>query len=218
VGKHAAPSRSRSLLVTRYFGALSTAAGSKKSRLTWLSFRPLYAAAFAITVSVLFVNVIDPYSGAVASPYYQPVVYASGPSQSISNGGGYSNAASREGITFGTAAALAAATAPAAGTFDPDSAQAIALGLVSAKGWGSEQFNCLVALWNRESHWNVNSHNVNSGAHGIPQALPGSKMASAGPDWETNPRTQIIWGLGYIEGRYGSPCGAWAHSEAKGWY
>jgi len=218
VGKHGAPSRTRGRSVERYFGALTTPARSLTPRLSWLSFRPLYAAAFAVTVSVLFVNVIDPYSGAVASPYYQPVIYASGPSQSISNSGAYSNVAGREGITLGTAAALAAASAPAAGVFDPDSAQAIALGMVTAKGWGVEQFNCLVALWNRESHWNVNSHNVSSGAHGIPQALPGSKMASAGPDWETNPRTQITWGLGYIEGRYGSPCGAWAHSEAKGWY
>jgi hypothetical protein len=75
-----------------------------------------------------------------------------------------------------------------------------------------------VALWNKESHWNVYAHNVRSGAYGIPQALPGDKMATAGADWATNPATQITWGLGYIGGRYGTPCGAWGHSQAKGWY
>ncbi|GAB3035979.1 hypothetical protein GCM10027052_12580 [Parafrigoribacterium mesophilum] len=107
--------------------------------------------------------------------------------------------------------------APAAGTPNPGSAQAIAHGMVLARGWGEDQFNCLVALWNRESHWNVYAYNP-SGAYGIPQALPGSKMASAGADWQTNPATQITWGLGYISGRYGTPCGAWASSQSKGWY
>ena len=85
-------------------------------------------------------------------------------------------------------------------------------------GFDESQFLCLVNLWNRESHWNYRSENKNSGAYGIPQALPGSKMASAGADWQTNPKTQIEWGLGYVLGRYGSPCGAWQHSEDKGWY
>jgi len=70
----------------------------------------------------------------------------------------------------------------------------------------------------RESHWNPHAHNASSGAHGIPQALPGSKMASAGPVWQSNPVTQIKWGLGYIQGRYGTPCNAWGHSESHGWY
>lgn len=109
-------------------------------------------------------------------------------------------------------------TAPAAGTPDPGTAQAIAADMVAARGWPSTEFDCLVALWNRESHWNVYSNNVSSGAYGIPQALPGSKMASAGADWATNPATQITWGLGYITGRYGTPCGAWGHSQSSGWY
>jgi len=112
----------------------------------------------------------------------------------------------------------AVASAPAVGTPDPGTAQAIAFDMVSARGWGQGEFDCLVALWNKESHWNVYAHNARSGAHGIPQALPGSKMASAGADWETNPATQITWGLGYISGRYGTPCVAWGHSQAKGWY
>ncbi|CAN5449394.1 hypothetical protein BH10ACT4_BH10ACT4_06530 [soil metagenome] len=109
------------------------------------------------------------------------------------------------------------AGAPAVGTPDPGSAQAIGHEMVLARGWGEDQFACLVALFNRESHWNVYAANP-SGAYGIPQALPGSKMASAGADWATNPATQIAWGLGYISGRYGTPCGAWAHSQSTGWY
>ena len=79
-------------------------------------------------------------------------------------------------------------------------------------------FDCLVALWSKESGWRVNAYNASSGAYGIPQALPGSKMATAGADWETNAATQIEWGLGYVQGRYGTPCGAWAHSQDVGWY
>jgi hypothetical protein len=110
------------------------------------------------------------------------------------------------------------ASAPASGIPDPGSAQAIAYDLVAAKGWSVSEYDCLVALWNRESHWNVYAYNPSSGAYGIPQALPGNKMASAGADWKTSAKTQIIWGLGYIQGRYQTPCGAWAQSERAGWY
>jgi uncharacterized protein YabE (DUF348 family) len=97
------------------------------------------------------------------------------------------------------------------------SAQSIARSLVSAHGWGGDQFSCLVKLWNRESGWSTHAAN-SSGAYGIPQALPGSKMSSAGPDWQNSASTQIKWGLGYISARYGSPCGAWGHSQSSGWY
>lgn len=83
---------------------------------------------------------------------------------------------------------------------------------------GGKQFTCLVKLWTRESGWRYNAENKSSGAYGIPQALPGRKMAASGKDWKTNAVTQINWGLKYIRSRYSSPCGAWAHSEAKGWY
>lgn len=101
---------------------------------------------------------------------------------------------------------------------DATGAQAEALTQIEAHGWGADQFSCLTLLWNRESGWRVNATNTSSGAYGIPQALPGNKMASAGSDWETNPATQIKWGLKYITDRYSTPCGAWAHSEAAGWY
>lgn len=94
----------------------------------------------------------------------------------------------------------------------------IARALMPQFGFGADQFGCLDSLWMRESGWNPSAHNPSSGAHGIPQALPGSKMASAGPDWVSNPVTQITWGLGYIQDRYGSPCGAWSHSQSTGWY
>ena len=107
--------------------------------------------------------------------------------------------------------------APAAAP-NPGSAQAVAHEMVLARGWGEEQYSCLVSLWKKESGWRVNAENPSSGAYGIPQALPGSKMASAGADWATNPATQIAWGLGYITSRYDTPCGAWASSQSRGWY
>lgn len=103
-------------------------------------------------------------------------------------------------------------------TPDPGSAQAYAQTAVAARGWSNADFNCLVSLWNKESGWRANAMNPSSGAYGIPQALPGNKMASAGSDWQTNANTQVDWGLGYIAGRYGTPCGAWSHSVNVGWY
>jgi hypothetical protein len=93
----------------------------------------------------------------------------------------------------------------------------IARAMLAEFGWSQSQFGCLDALFTRESGWRTTAANP-SGAYGIPQALPGSKMASEGPDWRYNPETQIRWGMGYISARYGSPCGAWGHSQASGWY
>ncbi len=96
--------------------------------------------------------------------------------------------------------------------------RSIARAMVAARGWGEEQFACLDRLWTKESNWNPSAQNASSGAYGIPQSLPGSKMGTVAADWRTNPATQITWGLNYIEGRYGSPCGAWSHSQAVNWY
>lgn len=96
--------------------------------------------------------------------------------------------------------------------------QKYALSLMSSYGWADSEMYSLIKLWDRESGWNPNSHNGSSGAHGIPQALPASKMASEGSDYYTNGNTQIRWGLNYIARRYGSPSNAWAHFCSSGWY
>lgn len=99
----------------------------------------------------------------------------------------------------------------------PAKARAIAKAMVKHRGWSTSQYQCLVKLWNRESGWRTTAGGVYR-SYGIPQANPGTKMASAGRGWRTDATTQIRWGLGYIKGRYGTPCGAWGHSQATGWY
>ncbi len=94
----------------------------------------------------------------------------------------------------------------------------VAKNLLPDHGWSESQFTCLEKLWTKESGWRVGADNPTSSAYGIPQALPGNRMAAYGSDWRTNPVTQIKWGLDYIEDRYNSPCSAWAHSQDKGWY
>ncbi|MEV5892685.1 lytic transglycosylase domain-containing protein [Nonomuraea fuscirosea] len=100
----------------------------------------------------------------------------------------------------------------------PGSNKATARSMLASFGFGADQWGCLERLWQKESGWNERAMNRYSGAYGIPQSLPGGKMASAGSDWQTNAATQIKWGLGYIKGRYGTPCGAWGHSQSVGWY
>lgn len=203
---------------------------------------------FAFTAAVAFalVNVVDPYSGSAATPAYAGTLqnvtttsrYGDAPTQSLTAPDGSALAITREAVgakakptPTPTPTPVSApstgktssggggsAAAPPAGTPDPGSAKSIAYQMLQERGMGDEQYSCLVSLWNRESGWNVYAHNSSSGAYGIPQSLPGSKMASAGSDWQTNPATQITWGLGYITGRYGTPCGAWGHSESSGWY
>lgn len=101
---------------------------------------------------------------------------------------------------------------------DPGSAQDIAKKLAAQRGWGDDQFSCLYQMWTHESGWRVNAENTGSGAYGIPQALPGDKMAPYGADWRTNPTPQIKWGLDYIAGRYSTPCGAWSFWQNNGYY
>jgi hypothetical protein len=115
------------------------------------------------------------------------------------------------------AASQSAQPAPAAALVPSGSPQQIAAAMLGSFGWSSSQFSCLEPLWEQESGWSVTAANPD-GAYGIPQALPGSKMAGAGPDWQTDAATQIRWGLEYIQSMYGSPCGAWDHEQATGWY
>ena len=136
-------------------------------------------------------------------------------------------AATRAAAEAAKAAADKAAAAKAAQTVKSlaggnsvAGAKATAQAMASAKyGWGAGEFSCLDQLWQKESGWNYAALNASSGATGIPQALPGSKMASAGNDWATNATTQIAWGLEYISASsYGTPCAAWSHSVAHNWY
>lgn len=123
-----------------------------------------------------------------------------------------------EVVRVGTGTETEAAVASAGDGTSAASAQAVAQAMMSSYGWNDSEFQCLVNLWERESNWNYQAQNPSSGAYGIPQALPGSKMGTVASDWATNPVTQITWGLQYIQGRYGSPCSAWAHSNSVGWY
>ncbi|MGN6687976.1 MAG: hypothetical protein ACTHK1_10595 [Actinomycetales bacterium] len=100
----------------------------------------------------------------------------------------------------------------------PSAARSLGRSMAAAMGWGSGQFQCLDVLWTHESGWNARASNPSSGAYGIPQALPGSKMGAYGGDWRTNARTQIEWGLHYIRSSYGTPCGAWNHWQNNHWY
>jgi len=128
--------------------------------------------------------------------------------QQAGNGGSSSSNSSSSGATE--------VSAPAP---DPGTAQSIAYNMLPSFGFSqSSQWGCLLNIWERESGWNYQAENPYSGAYGIPQALPGDKMASAGADWQTDPTTQIKWGLGYIQSIYGTPCGAWNFELANGYY
>jgi hypothetical protein len=171
---------------------------------------PLFAFTAALTLVLVLIFAPNQVQAAVA------VTAPVGHLQSLNVNGSYTADAARDG--YGVTKKVIAAAAPAAASVPAGEAQLIAYNMLISMGMGDDQFSCLVSLWNKESHWSTTAGNPVSGAYGIPQALPGSKMASAGPDWQTDATTQITWGLGYIDGRYGSPCAAWAHSEASNWY
>jgi hypothetical protein len=184
-------------------------------------------------MGIALVSVCDPYAGAKASPFYRtPVQVPAGKVQRFEIDGGYVLASAKRDsfkvvaapaprpvpqVVSGGSGSSAGAAAPTYYTTPSGTAQAYAAELVSQRGWGPGEFTCLVNLWNRESGWNTHAENP-SGAYGIPQSLPGSKMAAFGADWRNDYRVQIQWGLSYITGSYGSPCGAWAHSNAYNWY
>ena len=113
--------------------------------------------------------------------------------------------------------AISTAGAPS-GPITANSNEALANRMAASYGWTGGQATCLDELWTHESGFSATADNTSSGAYGIPQALPADKMASAGADWQTNPATQIKWGLEYLKSVYGSPCVAWGHEEANSWY
>jgi hypothetical protein len=136
---------------------------------------------------------------------------AAGSLSGLGSAGAQAQVAHVTTISHDTAQEAAAASAARA-------ARQTAYKMLGHFGWGGRQFSPLVKLWNRESGWNKYAYNPSSGAYGIPQAVPGSKMASAGKNWRSNATTQVRWGLRYIKGRYGSPRRAWQHELAYGWY
>jgi hypothetical protein len=171
---------------------------------------PVFAFTAALALVLVLIFAPDQVVSASAAPV-APVRL-----QSLSVSGEFAPAAVRDPYTVTRKIVVVVPKAPVA-SVPAGEAQQIAYAMLQARGMGDDQFSCLVSLWNRESHWSTTAGNA-SGAYGIPQALPGSKMSSAGADWQTSASTQITWGLGYITGRYGTPCGAWAHSEASNWY
>lgn len=171
------------------------------------------------SAGLLLVTAVDPYSGNLASAQAVMIgdsIYTDAQSLLVKHREGDEFARGGfEILTGAEARRLFVANAPLP---DPGSAKEIGLMQVQQLGWEYNEYSCLVKLWDRESNWRWNALNKSSGAYGIPQALPASKMASAGDDWLTNPATQIKWGLKYIENRYRTPCGALAHSDEHNWY
>jgi len=171
---------------------------------------------FAITSALALVTVVDPYFGTLNS-YAADTDYVNY-FEEAENNQPVTVSLTRGGYEVLTGEAATKVFVELARIPSANTVQAIAFGKMKNHGWGLDQYSCLVKLWNRESNWRVNAYNPSSGAYGIPQSLPGSKMAVAGADWKTNPETQINWGIGYIEGRYGNPCTALAHSDRVNWY
>ncbi|MEN9992981.1 MAG: hypothetical protein RLY83_551 [Actinomycetota bacterium] len=170
---------------------------------------------WALSAALVLVTVVDPYSGTLTA-YAAETNYVN--YFEIDNESAVTVELTRGGYEVLTGHAATKVFVELAEIPGRDTVQAIAYGKMSAFGWGREQYSCLVKLWDRESNWRINAYNASSGAYGIPQALPGNKMATAGPDWLTNPETQINWGINYIKSRYGSPCSALSHSDRHNWY
>lgn len=139
----------------------------------------------------------------------------------IANGGTYVLPDDADGVTAGTTGVTMCRGGDEDGeNADAATAKAIARRKIGEHGWDDAQYQCLEQLWDRESGWRFDAENPTSGAYGIPQALPGGKMATAGDDWRTNAATQIQWGLDYIRDRYGTPCEAWDQWQSRDphWY
>lgn len=220
MGKHAAHRKPSPLKLPRITFKLPSIPRFRLPELRKSRALPKFAIrSMTFSAGLLLVTAVDPYSGNLASASSFIIgdsIYSDAQSLLVKHReaeefarGGF------EILTGAEARKLFVANAPRP---DPGSAKEIGLLQVQDRGWDYDEFSCLVKLWDRESNWRWNAHNKSSGAYGIPQALPGHKMSTAGDDWQTNPATQIRWGLKYIANRYKTPCGALAHSDEHNWY
>jgi len=207
-------------IVQRMFGARITPALEKLQIARKIKMFTANLIAVSLISSYVMVTAIDPYGGALTSAYAYNSSYSNTGEATQTYGlisqqkisferGGWAI------VTGDEAAAIYVANAE---TPETGSIKEFAYRLVASNNWGRDQYSCLVALWERESNWRWNAMNKSSGAYGIPQSLPGRKMAEMGADWATNPETQVRWGVSYIKSRYGAPCGAMAHSNKFNWY
>lgn len=186
-------------------------------RITRAKSIPVLGFFFVLTFTMVYT--FDPYAGNLASASTMQVF---DPNKQTSEEFGFNDAYTvtfeRGGFRMISGNAAQSYFVLAAPTPEPGTAKSYALKYIATLDWGLDQYSCLVNLWTRESQWRTLARNPSSGAYGIPQALPASKMATEGADWMTNPETQIRWGVKYIVARYKTACGAWAHSERYNWY
>ena len=219
MGRHEAL---RPTLSNRLNGAVDVAfakanvARPKLPKLRKHALRPAWG--FIFSVGFVLVSIVDPYSGTMASANTMALYDEGSGEQTYGYATTQTISFTRGGFNIVTGSDAAAMFVEDAGAPITGSPQEYAFGMLKSLNFGEDQYSCLVKLWNRESNWRLTARNKSSGAYGIPQALPASKMASEGYDYLTNPQTQVRWGIKYIKGRYGSPCGALAHSDKLGWY
>ena len=219
MGRHAVE---RPSLVARTFPRIHSRLEARQSNLLPHLARKTVRTAwgFLAVAALSLVSVVDPYSGTMASAatmsMYDPS--SKDPDQSYGLASTQTISFARGGFNIVTKGDVKPLFVENAALPSPGSSKEYALKTLLEMGWESDQYSCLVTLWERESNWRVNAKNKSSCAYRIPQSLPGAKMASEGADWLTNPQTQINWGLKYIKGRYGSACGALAHSNKFNWY
>ena len=172
-----------------------------------------YGLEFPATTSLVMPVIVEPATDEVflttkADPEIAPIEAAL-----------FSELSSEATVSASAMSLVSSASASVELARTPEGAREVAKVLMEEKyGWGEKQYACLDGLWTKESRWNYRASNKRTGAHGIPQALPATKMEVIGTDWRTNPVTQISWGLRYIDIRYETPCGAFAKFKRTNWY
>ena len=224
MGRHAAyswsPLSKLTSWIDRWLASLFSFLRLPKPSLPKLTGKPVrFSYAFSFAFALVLVSIVDPYSGSIERASAQAFYEAGSSKNLVFNVSNYAHLDfSRGGFKIISGPAAAGLFVEEAAIPDAGSAKAYARGFIGQFNWDQTEYSCLVALWERESNWRALAENSQSGAYGIPQALPGRKMASEGSDWQTNSETQIRWGAKYIANRYGTACKALVHSNQVGWY